>query len=306
MRALWITMIAMVPLVGCTTIMDPPDGPAYMGQRGWVLSVEQVRSMHPGGAIFLDARPEVKFKAGHLDGAHNISWKQFSEPADPRRGRLLADDALLTSRLRGAGVMAAKQVVVLGDAITGWGEDGRIVWMLRTLGHTRAALLDGGHYAAEQAGLTVTTNATPPATGDFTVARSKTWDIQMAELQKIVLAGPSGLVGRILVDTREDREYLGAVPYGESRGGHLPGAVHLHYSSLLNSVGGLRDRETLLVRLKERGITPDREVIAYCTGGIRSGWFVAVLSDLGFATARNYAGSMWEWSAGPADQYPRE
>jgi len=152
----------------------------------------------------------------------------------------------------------------------------------------------------------VTTAATPAGQGDFTVARIATWDIQKQELQQLVKAGSAGAAKRLLVDTRELREFEGAVPYGESRGGHLPGAVHLHYSSLLNTLGALRDRDTLMARLRERGITADREIIAYCTGGVRSGWFVAVLADLGFTRVRNYAGSMWEWSAGPADQYPLE
>ena len=42
------------------------------------------------------------------------------------------------------------------------------------------------------------------------------------------------------------------------------------------------------------------------SGGVRSAWLVVVLMDLSFAHARNYAGSMWEWSALPSDQYPLE
>ncbi len=47
----------------------------------------------------------------------------------------------------------------------------------------------------------------------------------------------------------------------------------------------------------------DDEVVSYCTGGVRAAFVTVLLNDAGIA-ARNYAGSMWEWSAAPADGYP--
>lgn len=305
MRLSGLVLCSVLLCSGCVTHMDSPDGPAYVGQRGWIVSAARVKALHPLGATFLDARTEAQYRAGHLAGARHAPWKQFSETSSTLRGKLLADDSRLTTLLREAGVSTAKPVVVIGDTISGWGEDGRIVWMLRTLGHTQVALLDGGHYALTRAGLPEEAQVPAPGKGTFTVKRTTTWDIQKAALQKIVLAGAASQ-SVVLADTRELREFNGAVPYGELRGGHLPGAVHLHYASLLNSIGQLRDHNTLLARLAAAGITPDKEVIAYCTGGVRSGWFVALLADLGFARVRNYAGSMWEWASGPADQYPLE
>ena len=46
--------------------------------------------------------------------------------------------------------------------------------------------------------------------------------------------GPPGIA---LLDVREPREYAGETPYGESRGGHVPGAKHLFYKALLESDG---------------------------------------------------------------------
>jgi len=44
-------------------------------------------------------------------------------------------------------------------------------------------------------------------------------------------------------------------------------------------------------------ITPDHHIVPYCTGGVRSGFAVAVLRSLGYPQTANYDGSMWEWSA---------
>ena len=63
-------------------------------------------------------------------------------------------------------------------------------------------------------------------------------------------------------------------------------------------VGGLhRARHTAAA------VGPDSKVVAYCTGGVRSGWVTAVLNDLGIP-ARIYAGSMWEWAAGDPAERP--
>ncbi|MGF1520500.1 MAG: rhodanese-like domain-containing protein [Nodosilinea sp.] len=53
----------------------------------------------------------------------------------------------------------------------------------------------------------------------------------------------------------------------------------------------------------ERDISRDAAILAYCTSGVRSAWLTAVLVDMGF-DAKNYPGSMWEWSAGDRDQNP--
>ena len=77
----------------------------------------------------------------------------------------------------------------------------------------------------------------------------------------------------------------------------------LHYRELLDAEGRLRPESQRLALLQERGIPRDAAILAYCTGGVRSAWLTAVLVDMGF-DAKNYPGSMWEWSAGDRDRYP--
>jgi len=101
------------------------------------------------------------------------------------------------------------------------------------------------------------------------------------------------------------RALAGCVPYGEVRGGHIPGARHLYFKDLVDAEGRVLAGEALAARLGDLGVTKTTKVVAYCTGGIRSGYVTAVLRDAGI-DARNYAGSMWEWAASPAAEYPLE
>ncbi|MEL6333489.1 MAG: rhodanese-like domain-containing protein, partial [Cyanobacteria bacterium J06626_26] len=193
-----------------------------------------------------------------------------------------------------------KPVVVFADPPGGWGEDGRIVWMLRTLGHSQVVMVDGGFDALVAAGVSGQQGKHVPTPGDFVVDRNGTWEIQRDELKQQLTQD-----NLVVIDTREAREFAGKTPYGEQRGGHVPGAIHLYFKEFLRQDGTLLPVSEIREKLSGAGITPETQVVVYCTGGIRSGWLAAVLVTLGYQV-KNYAGSMWEWSAAPATGYPLE
>ena len=92
-----------------------------------------------------------------------------------------------------------------------------------------------------------------------------------------------------VVDTRPVEQYAGEaiwtphgslfLPSGQSwialpdgrimRGGHIPGAVHLHASWLLNPVDWTYlPRESLRALARGAGLEPEQRVITYCGSGI--------------------------------------
>jgi thiosulfate/3-mercaptopyruvate sulfurtransferase len=301
-----LTALPLLLMLPGTEAPDPgPVRPAPTDTDRWVVeaseAVEMIRRDPGRRPTLLDVRGPIRFLAGHVDGARRVEWTDFT-PADlPERGKLLPDTDSLQARLRELGVSGDRPVLVYGDPLDGWGEEGRIVWMLRTLGHPAAAMVDGGYDALVEAGAPVARGrAGDVPAGDFRVQLTDAFRVDREEVRAAVDRRDV-----VILDTRSGAEYRGATPYGEARGGHVPGAVHLHYRELLDERGRLRPEERIRERLGEVGITRDVTVHAYCTGGVRSGWMVAVLEWLGY-DARNYAGSMWEWAAGPPERYPLE
>lgn len=272
------------------------DAQAASLPDNWIIQPEIARQLISGGALVLDTRDPLLALVQPLPGAVPVQWQAFSQADAPSRGLLLDDDDALSQRLQAIGVSADRPVVVIADNSRGWGEDGRIVWMLHTLGHEKTYMVDGGINALLASGsITIPTVA---GAGDFVVNRNERW-LTTIETVRDRLDTEDG----VFVDVREPREFAGAVPYGETRGGHLPGAKHVYYRELLGANGRLLPETQVRALLASRGITDDVEVIAYCTGGVRSAWFTAVLHDLGYQV-RTYAGSMWEWSAAEADSHP--
>ena len=267
-------------------------------EHRWIINATEATRLIDQGATVLDARGQGLFRQ-RLSGAVVVNWQQFSPREGVRRGTLLDDDDRLTHQLQALGISTDTPVVVFADPPHGWGEDGRIVWMLRTLGHSQAVMVDGGFRALVAAKVPLQRGqALAPPPGDFVVRRRATWSIQREQLRDQLESEQL-----VLLDTREPREFAGQTPYGEQRGGHLPGAIPFYFKDFLRENGHLKSRETLLAQLRQAGITANSQVVVYCTGGIRSGWVAAVLVTLGLPV-KNYAGSTWEWSAGPSDRYP--
>lgn len=265
----------------------------------WVINARTAKTHMPRSTV-LDVRSKTAYAFGHIPNSIHISWQQFSKPSGSQHGELLPD-AELQEAIRQVGVSNQISVIVIGDPEDGWGEDGRIVWMLRAMGHHKVALVDGGMKALKDAGFTTVVGMSPRVEpGNFTIAKSSDLIADAAAVQAAIRQPRT-----ILVDTREKREFEGKTPYGEKRGGHVPTAKHLYFRDLLDEKGYILKPEALAAKLDAVGISKSTPVIAYCTGGIRSGWMVTVLRNAGY-TASNYPGSMWDWAAKPAASHPLE
>ncbi len=265
--------------------------------ESWLLSADQAVALLPNATV-LDTRGGATFGLSHVDGSKRVTWKEFSKTKASEQGELLSDPALKKA-IEAVGVRNDRTVIVVGDP-EAWGEDGRVVWMLRAAGHKAAFMVDGGYPALKKAGAATGAGFShTQSDGQFKID----WQPELSATTKDVKAAITSK--SVILDVREKREYDGKTPYGESRGGHVPGAKHLWFKDLLEKDGTLLPRSVLEKELTARGVTRDVPVIAYCTGGVRSGWMVAVLVSMGYQVS-NYAGSMWQWSSLPEQDFPLE
>src|SRR6185312_6499144 len=86
----------------------------------------------------------------------------------------------------------------------------------------------------------------------------------------------------VLVDVRSPDEYTGKMVHmvnypqeGAQRGGHIPGAQNIPWSMAANSDGTFKSPDELRQLYGGKGVTPERDVVAYCRIGERSAhtWF---------------------------------
>lgn len=265
----------------------------------WVVTAQEAKQLILNGATVLDARDNHWLIRERLKNVSIVNWQDFSELDRNKKGKILENEAILTEKLRAIGIFNHRPVVVFGDPLHGWGEEGRIVWMLRTLGQEKAVLVDGGYPALVKAGFTLEkAPIIANKLGDFTIKYNNKWQIDREQLKQVLRNN-----NKIILDVREKREFQGETPYGEQRSGHITGAIHLYYRELLDQQGYILSRQEIIDKFQALGVPVNGEIVVYCTAGVRAGWVTSVLTDLGFQV-QNYPGSMLDWSSAPVKDYP--
>lgn len=262
------------------------------------ITPAKLKSLPEKVRVIIDTRSAWKFMAGHIPGAINLSsWQDFSKKSHGVAGQIRQDKSFIAQKLSSLGIDHNKTIVIYGDLTDKWRTDGRFFWMFEFYGFKRTALLKGGYQQWQKAGFAIDRGFgdDPPVTA------LKVTDIS---LNREVVADQNWIATRLgskeiaIIDNREKHEFEGATPYGSSRGGHIPGAIHIDWREFFDAQGMLKPKDKLASLLKSKGIRPDQEIVVYCTGGVRSAMAYFVFRYLGY-TVRNYDGSWWDWSHNP-------
>jgi thiosulfate/3-mercaptopyruvate sulfurtransferase len=233
------------------------------------------------------------YETGHIPGAVKVDW--FTTLQHPVRRDFLTKDAFekLCSDL---GINRDTTVVFYGDK-SNWFAT-YAFWLFKYYGHENLKIMNGGRAKWEQEGRPVTKEIP-----DYpeTTYKAKQPDESVRAYREEVFKHIAAK--KPLVDVRSPEEYRGELLHmpgypqeGATRGGHIPGAASIPWSKATNEDGTFKSLEELNQLYQDHGITPDKDVIAYCRIGERSShtWFVLTYL-LGYPHVRNYDGSWTEW-----------
>ena len=81
------------------------------------------------------------------------------------------------------------------------------------------------------------------------------------------VAGLLGGSDAVIVDARDADQYTGRIRRG-SRGGHIPGALNVPREALFDANGTFKNATGLSEALDASAVPRDRQVVAYCNGGV--------------------------------------
>jgi len=236
------------------------------------------------------------YDTGHIPGAVGWDWKNDLETQVMRN---IADKEGIQNLLSQAGADKDTTIVLYGDNNNWFAA--YALWLLEYYGLANAKLMNGGRKKWVDEGRPLTTDAPGHPRTSFQVGGPQD-NIRALRDQVLQRIGKKNVA---LVDVRSPREYSGELlapenlpQEGSQRGGHIPSAQNIVWSQAMNEDGTFKSVEELKQLYGGRGVTPDKEVIAYCRIGERSAhtWFV-LTHLLGYPNVRNYDGSWTEWGS---------
>lgn len=250
-------------LVDCRHDLADPDA----GQRAW-----RVASLP--GSVFL-----------HLD--HDLS----GEIVAGSTGRHpLPSVTEFQQTLEKVGLNANSFVVVYDDK--NGGIAARLWWMLRSLGHEKVAVLDGGFPAWLEEGYRISPGkkVKPKTEADLShLAAPQANFPHTCDRAQISALPPES----ILIDSRTAPRYEGEHEPIDRVAGHIPGALNYPWPENIRE-GRLKARQELKIRFAALGDEADN-LVFYCGSGVTACHNILAYTHAYGKMPRLYPGSWSEW-----------
>ena len=234
------------------------------------------------------------YEAGHIPGAVGFNWQ--TQLQDQVRRDIIGQEAF-EKLVGGAGVSAKDTVILYGDNNNWFAAYG--FWLFKIYGHKDVRLMNGGRVKwLNEKDKPMTTDVPKPAPSAYKVTETH---LELRAMLPQVFEAQKGAWN--LVDVRSPDEFTGKViaPPGMSetaqRGGHIPGAKSIPWSSAVAPDGTFKSADELTaIYFDQKGVDAKKDTIAYCRIGERSShtWFVLKYL-LGLNNVKNYDGSWTEY-----------
>jgi thiosulfate/3-mercaptopyruvate sulfurtransferase len=250
----------------------------------------------PGIRVIEVDEDTTAYEKGHIRGA--IAWN-WATDLHTETGRDYLDRAGFSGLLGAAGVKEDTTVVLYGGNNNWFAA--YAYWLLKLRGFEDVKLLNGGRKKWELESRELTQDVPAHAPTGFTISGTERPKIRA--LRDQVLARVGSATG--FVDVRSPEEYRGEklapdhLPQEQSQvPGHIAGAANIPWAKAANDDGTFKSADELRALYEAEGITPDREIVAYCRIGERSShtWF-ALQELLGYPNVQNYDGSWTEYGS---------
>ena len=237
----------------------------------------------------VDCDTPDQYRRAHIPGAIGYKGDHYYKSSDDKR--FIMPPEQFSEAMAALGISNDSRVVAY-DA-SGSLYAARLRWCLNYYGHDQVKVLNGGwnRWLKEGRPVTMTEPGVPPA-------------MFSPEVDDSVLASAEHIMANIsnpdvvVLDVRSDGEWEGTNNRGNGRAGHMPGAVHLEWLNNLtqDELRLIKPAPELRAMFESAGVTPDKEIVTVCQGGIRASQTAMALKLLGYPRVRNYDGSFFDWA----------
>lgn len=246
--------------------------------------------------IVLDTRGGYKdYFRGHLPTAHHINFDTLRGTDQAVPVQYLPDDITKALLVR-AGVDKDRLhlVYATGDVLPNDEvlSTSMVVYALEKFGVKDIKIVDGGFAEWKMQGFTPAHDYFGNPPGDLPKAANPGIAANITDVQ-----AHAGKPGNLLIDARPINEFLGEDDVW-LRKGHIPGAISFHWARLMEkgNTHKFKPFTEMKAELEAAGITPDKNIIAYCGTSREGSLLLFYLKHVaGYPHVRLYEGAWKEY-----------
>lgn len=263
-----------------------------------ITAAEAMQLRQTSRVLFIDATfhlpnsgrdAAAEFLHEHIDGAVRFDLDELSDHAS-LYPHTMPSATFFAQAMRQLGVCNEDHIIVYDDSV--FLSCARAWWMFRYFGHDKVSILNGGLKAWKAAGGACAAGEPNRQEGNFTQRQSA---LKLATLQDVQTAIQQNKVTQI-IDARGAGRFSGAEaePRPGMAAGHMPGAINLPISSLLEN-GFIASVADIREKLNTAQISPDKPIITTCGSGVTACGLAFAFHLLGVDDVALYDGSWAEW-----------
>ncbi|TDE02709.1 sulfurtransferase [Flavobacterium sandaracinum] len=242
-----------------------------------VNSKEKYANKHLDGAIFVDLNSQLAtIKVDLAEGGRHP----------------LPEIEKFAETLANIGISKNSHVIVYDDK-NGANAAARFWWMLKSIGHKKVQVLNGGIQQAEKAGFPTNNKVEIPKISKN--YNYDNWKLPISQIQEV--EENSQKENFLVIDVRENKRYRGENEPIDLIAGHIPGSINIPFSENLNTEGLFLSSKELKTKYQEifAGRNP-KNIIFHCGSGITACHSLLAIDYAGLEIPKLYVGSWSEWS----------
>jgi thiosulfate/3-mercaptopyruvate sulfurtransferase len=242
--------------------------------------------------VILHVGDQRGYEAKHIPGARRVDVSMFATEEGPM-GRELETlpPAEMQQRLESLGVSDSVRVIVYAASDEDMLSTTRILFTLYHHGlGARSALVDGGLARWTRDGRMTSAEAVNVTPAHLTPLGAGRAVVDAAFVQAHIRKQ-----GFTIIDARAPVYFTGPPQMG-MKGGHIPGAVSIPFSTVFTDDRMVRSDAELRDAFRLAGVRPGDTLIVYCHLGLQATAVVLASRLLGY-DVRLYDGSFHDWSA---------
>ena len=247
-----------------------------------------VTELNDDNLVIVDLCNVALYQQKHVPGAIHLQANHLILGTPPVPG-LCPDEKQLAQIINYLGLTHDKRVFLYDDEGGGWA--GRMAWSLDLMGFNNWCYLNGGIVPWIKEGFPTESSANQPASMD---TKPHSITNPQVKISADEINDSLGSADFAIWDARSPAEFTGSMVRA-ARGGHIPGAINLEWTALMDQQKNLRIRDNAQQVLDDVGLNKELQIATHCQSHHRSSFTYMAARILGYTNIRGYDGSWAEW-----------